>query len=99
MEHKPAKEKRTPGVLLPYQKRWVADQSPCKVAEKSRRIGFTWATAAEAPLVAAAEDGMNTFRHWFMWSAIEIAPGVYDWDDYDRQLDLAAKNGIKTIIA
>lgn len=47
----------------------------------------------------AAEDGMTTFRHWFMWSAIEIAPGVYDWDDYDRQLDLAAANGIKTIIA
>ncbi len=47
----------------------------------------------------AAEDGMNAFRHWFIWSAIEIAPGVYDWDDYDRQLDLAAKYGIKTIIA
>ena len=24
----------------------------------------------------AAEDGMNIFRHWFIWSAIEIAPGV-----------------------
>jgi beta-galactosidase len=47
----------------------------------------------------AAEDGLNVFRHWFMWSAIEQKPGVYVWDDYDRQLDLAAKNGIKTIIA
>ena len=47
----------------------------------------------------ASEDGMNIFRHWFLWSAIEIAPGKFDWDDYDRQLDLAAKNGIKTIIA
>jgi beta-galactosidase len=47
----------------------------------------------------AAEDGMNIFRHWFLWSAIEIAPGVFDWDDYDRQLDLAAENGLKTIIA
>ena len=42
---------------------------------------------------------MNIFRHWFLWSAIEVAPGVYDWADYDRQLDLAAENGIKTIIA
>ena len=42
---------------------------------------------------------MNVFRHWFLWSAIEVAPGVYDWDDYDRQLDLAAQYGIKTIIA
>ena len=47
----------------------------------------------------AAADGMNIFRHWVLWSAIEIAPGVFDWDDYDRQLDLAAENGIKTIIA
>ncbi|EPE96714.1 beta-galactosidase [Rhizobium grahamii] len=47
----------------------------------------------------AAEDGLNVFRHWFMWGAIETAPGVYDWEEYDRQLDLAAKNGIKTIIA
>ena len=47
----------------------------------------------------ASEDGMNTFRHWFLWSAIEIAPGEYNWEEYDRQLDLAAANGMKTIIA
>jgi len=47
----------------------------------------------------AAEDGMNIFRHWFMWGSIEIAPGVFDWDDYDRQMELAYKNNIKVIIA
>ena len=47
----------------------------------------------------ASEDGLNTFRHWFMWGAIERQPGVYDWEEYDRQLDLAAQNGIKTVIA
>ncbi|MGK9230270.1 beta-galactosidase [Inquilinus limosus] len=47
----------------------------------------------------AAEDGLNVFRHWFMWSVIERRPGVYDWGDYDRQMDLAAEHGIKTIIA
>jgi beta-galactosidase len=47
----------------------------------------------------AAEDGHNAFRHWFLWSAVEIAPGEFDWADYDRQLDLAADNGIKTIVA
>lgn len=46
----------------------------------------------------AAEDGLNIFRHWFMWGAIERAPGIYDWDDFDRQLDLAAKHGLATII-
>jgi beta-galactosidase len=34
-----------------------------------------------------------------MWSAIEVAPGKYDWEEYDRQLDLAEKYGIRTIIA
>ena len=47
----------------------------------------------------AARIGMNTFRHWFMWSAIEVAPGQYDWRDYDRMMDLAASNGIKVVIA
>ncbi len=46
----------------------------------------------------AANVGANVFRHWFMWAVIEVAPGKYDWSDYDRQMDLAAKNGIKTII-
>jgi beta-galactosidase len=47
----------------------------------------------------AAADGMTTFRHWVLWSAIEVAPGEHDWEDYDRQLDLAAQHGIKTICA
>jgi beta-galactosidase len=34
-----------------------------------------------------------------LWSAIEVAPGVYDWEEYDRQLDLTAEHGLKTIIA
>ena len=46
----------------------------------------------------AAQDGMNAFRHWFLWSAIEVAPGVYDWDDYDRQLDLAAEHGLNGMV-
>jgi beta-galactosidase len=47
----------------------------------------------------AAQVGMNTFRHWFLWSAIEIAPGKFDWADYDRMMDLAAANGLKVVIA
>jgi beta-galactosidase len=46
-----------------------------------------------------AQDGTNIFRHWFMWGAIEVAPGVYDWEDYDRHMDLATKHGMKVIIA
>jgi beta-galactosidase len=47
----------------------------------------------------AAQTGMNIFRHWFMWSAIEVSPGKYDWSDYDRMMDLAQRNGIKVVIA
>ncbi len=46
----------------------------------------------------AAELGANVMRHWFMWAVIEVAPGKYDWSDYDRQMDLAARNGIKVVI-
>ncbi len=47
----------------------------------------------------AAQTGMNMFRHWVMWSAVEVAPGKYDWRDYDRMLDLEGKNGIKAVLA
>ncbi len=42
---------------------------------------------------------MNMFRHWVMWSAVEVAPGKYDWRDYDRMLDLEGQNGIKAVLA
>lgn len=32
-------------LLLPYQAKWVRDTSRLKIAEKSRQIGWTWATA------------------------------------------------------
>ena len=32
-------------LLLPYQAKWVKDNSRLKIAEKSRQIGWTWATA------------------------------------------------------
>lgn len=47
----------------------------------------------------AAEDGITMFRHWFVWGAIEVAPGVYNWEPYDRQVELGQKYGIKTVIA
>jgi beta-galactosidase len=47
----------------------------------------------------AARVGMNTFRHWFLWGAIEVAPGKFDWADYDRMMDLAVANGLKVIVA
>ncbi len=51
----------TAGVLLPYQNDWVNDDSPVRVYEKSRRIGISWSTAAEAALIAAAQSGMDVW--------------------------------------
>jgi len=52
-----------PEVLLPYQQRWVADTSQVKIADKSRRVGLTWAEASDDVLVAATDgrDGMDVF--------------------------------------
>ncbi len=50
-----------PPVLLPYQQAWIADEAQLKVWEKSRRVGATWAEAADAVLRAAEDGGSNYF--------------------------------------
>ncbi|MEG9304666.1 hypothetical protein [Psychrobacter celer] len=53
-----------PAVLLPYQQQWIADESQLKIAEKSRRIGLTWAEAADCALIAASDKksgGQNVY--------------------------------------
>lgn len=51
-----------PFILLPYQIKWHEDKSPVRVAEKSRRIGWSWgALAAESALEAAEANGMDQF--------------------------------------
>jgi phage FluMu gp28-like protein len=50
-----------PPVLLGYQQRWVEDPAQLKLAEKGRRVGLTWAEAADDALIAAAEGGSNVF--------------------------------------
>jgi len=47
-------------ILLPYQTRWCADHAQVKIYEKSRRIGISYAEAADNVLhAAAAERGGN----------------------------------------
>ena len=53
-----------PAVFLPYQAAWIDDDSQLKIAEKSRRIGLTWAEAADDVLIAAsdkASGGQNVY--------------------------------------
>lgn len=68
---KGGREGISPGpVLLPYQQAWVADLSPVKVIEKSRRIGISWAEAADDALLAASAKGMDV---WYLGYNKEMA--------------------------
>ena len=48
-------------ILLPYQKKWIADNNPVKYGIKSRRIGWSWGTACGKALKASATNGGNVF--------------------------------------
>jgi phage FluMu gp28-like protein len=60
-------------VLLPYQQRWIADESDLKIAEKSRRTGLTWAEAADAVLSAAASKESGGTNHFYVGSGKDMA--------------------------
>lgn len=60
-------------VLLPYQRVWIADDSPLKIAEKSRRTGITWAEAADAALIASRARSAGGTNHFYVGSNKEMA--------------------------
>ncbi|QPJ61691.1 MAG: hypothetical protein G3M70_07240 [Candidatus Nitronauta litoralis] len=81
-------EDRRAGVLLGYQQRWVADRSPVKACEKSRRVGLTWAEAADSTLDAAEAEGQDT---WYIGYNKEMAQEfVLDCAEWARHYHLAA---------
>ncbi|MCH7664225.1 MAG: hypothetical protein IH859_10205 [Chloroflexi bacterium] len=61
---------RIASALLSYQQAWLADDSPVKVWEKSRRIGASWCEASDAALYAAGESGGDT---WYIGYNKEMA--------------------------
>ncbi|MDP2548496.1 terminase large subunit domain-containing protein [Oceanobacter sp. 4_MG-2023] len=65
-------------LLLGYQKRWIADESPLKIAEKSRRTGITWAEAADACLTASAAKSAGGTNHFYVGSNKEMAREFID---------------------
>jgi phage FluMu gp28-like protein len=83
-----AERRESADVLLPYQIRWLADESPVKVAEKSRRIGLTWTEAAASALKASASKGLDT---WYLGynrdMALEFVETAAAWA---RQFNKAA---------
>lgn len=70
-------------VLLKYQQDWIADDSDLKVAEKSRRVGLTWAEASDNVLTASKSrqaGGMNVYYIGYnMDMAIEYIEACAMW--------------------
>nr|WP_067289853.1 terminase family protein [Marinobacterium profundum] len=60
-------------LLLGYQKRWIADDSPLKICDKSRRTGITWAEAADATLCAGTAKNEGGCNHFYVGSNKEMA--------------------------
>lgn len=65
-------------LLLDYQKRWIADTSPLKLGEKSRRTGLTWAEAADATLTASAAKPAGGKDHFYIGSGKDMAVEFID---------------------
>lgn len=62
----PLEKGAPPPAFLSYQQKWVADPSPLKVGEKSRRVGLTWAEAADNVLIASAQKAAGGQNVYYM---------------------------------
>lgn len=66
--------KRIGDYLTPYQKAWVNDPSPAKIAEKSRQIGWTWAEAYDAVSKRFRRTQPRDLNYWY--SATDESAGA-----------------------
>ncbi len=83
-------------VLLPYQSDWIKDQAEVKVYEKSRRIGITWAEAADVALTASKRSGCDAwYTGYTKEMALEFIEDVADWA---RKFEKAASAIEETVI-
>lgn len=65
-------------LLLGYQKRWIADDSQLKIAEKTRRCGLTWAEAADNALIASTRKSDGGSDVFYIGSNKEMAREYID---------------------
>lgn len=78
---------RAAGVFLGYQQDWSADDSPFKVIEKSRRVGLSWAEAADSVLLASAAAGMDV---WYVGYNKDMAQEfILDCGEWAKHLEMA----------
>jgi beta-galactosidase len=46
-----------------------------------------------------ADAGLNTVQLWVLWGWVEPSPGEWQFDDYDRLVDLAGKHGLGVVLS
>jgi phage FluMu gp28-like protein len=75
---------------LPYQEDWLRDTSRLKIAEKSRRIGWTYVQAYEDTVDAAKTGGMDV---WFTSADLSAAREYIRYvEQWAKLLNKAARN-------
>lgn len=45
------------------------------------------------------DSGFDTIQFWIHWAWVESRPGTFCFDDYDRLVELAGKNGLNIVIS
>jgi beta-galactosidase len=83
----------------PFEKEYAPGGAPVEIGAVYYRRSGPPERDWDRDYAVAKEDGHTMFRHWFTWNAIHVAPDEFDWAPYDRHLALAAKHGIRTVIA
>lgn len=78
-------------LLLPYQAKWVKDRARLKLAEKSRQIGWTWASAYELVSQTCLAEARN--EEWIS-SRDDIQARLFlqDCKAFAALLDLGARD-------
>ena len=87
-------------VLLPYQRRWIEDPAPLKLCEKSRRIGLSWAEAADAALICATARDAGGDDYSYIGTNREMARGfIDDCGMFARAFEQAASEVREEVLA
>lgn len=45
------------------------------------------------------DSGLNTVQLWVLWGWVEAKPGTFRFDDYDRLVSIAEKNGMGVVLS
>ncbi|MBX9833188.1 MAG: hypothetical protein K2X78_09105, partial [Burkholderiaceae bacterium] len=75
-------------ILMQYQVDWIADKSQVKIMEKSRRIGISYAEAADDVLYAASAEGANVY--YISYNKEMTAGFIQDCATWARAFNAAA---------